>query len=525
MAGIDENGLTIKRLPDILAELQEAIQAQYGNDTPLDENSFFGILNTIYGASDAEVWELLQALNDQFNPLTATGKWLDDVAAYSGLTRLQPTASRGELSLFGSEGAVVPVGTEFSDLNGYTYESTTEGVLDTGTSRIPVNVLPTLGVGIAGQPSTTYIMTINGTTITYSTVWDADREDITNYFINAFPETEDYYLDSYLDNNPDFVSIVGSPVDNFNYTRTFINVVNKDATTPVTVSVAVIQSPTPTHYSSSRAGMQVMSATSTFYATVDVTSKVLGAIDTSVNTLVNIETPVVGLNSVYNQKSMVAGRNLETDEEFKARLKRDGAIYGYASQPAIEANLRQVEGVSFADVQVNSMSVEDSEGRPPNSYECVVIGGLEEDIGTTIFERGAAGIEPYGNTSVTIFDYLGEPQVIKFSRAVETYVWVKVYYSLNLEEVFPEEGEELMAAATLTYGQSLSIGNDVIPKRFYGGIYASTDGLEDVTVLVATSTDPTIEPDLVDFTGDVIPIVQNGVANFASNRIEIIEET
>jgi len=523
MAGVDENGLTIKRLPDILSEFQAAIKAQYGNDTPVDANSFFGIFNTIYGASDAEVWELLQTLNNQFSPNTAYDKWLDDIAAYLKITRLQPTASKGELSLFGNSGTVIPVGTEFSDLNGAVYQSTTEGILDTGTSRTPIAIGTTNGTGITGESSTLYTITINGDTYNAQTYWpNVQLEDVALSFKNSIGDQPNYYVESYTELNPEFI-IGDNPPDGGNK-GTILNIINKNAVIPITITTAVTQSPIPEHYQFSIASILKSNTISTFSDFIEVEATLVGSIDTPVNTLTAIETPVVGLDSVYNQNSMVIGRDLETDEELRERMKQDGAINSYATEPAIKANLRQVEGVSFVDIQVNKSYVTDTEGRPPNSYECVVIGGDEEDIAKTILNRGAAGIEPHGNTSVTIDDDDGNPQVIKFSRAVEEYIWLKLYYTKNTEEVFPDNGTELMTTSALEYGEDLNIGADVIPKRFFGSVYSSTTGIEDLVIKVAKSSDPVVEPAISEFSVEKISIPSDSVSSFADYRIEVIED-
>ena len=70
-----------------------------------------------------------------------------------------------------------------------------------------------------------------------------------------------------------------------------------------------------------------------------------------------------------------------------------------------------------------------------------------------------------------------------------------------------------MAAATLTYGESLAIGGDVIPKRFFGNIYNSTAGIEDITVKLATSTDPVVEPLIGEFTTAIVDISSNEVSH------------
>lgn len=58
---------------------------------------------------------------------------------------------------------------------------------------------------------------------------------------------------------------------------------------------------------------------------------------------------------------------------------------------SIEANvLDDVPGVRAAIVIENDTNVEDADGRPPNSFETVVLGGLDEDIAMAIFRKKVA---------------------------------------------------------------------------------------------------------------------------------------
>lgn len=530
MAGVDGNGLTIKRLPDILEELRTSLRLQFGNDTPVDADSFFGVLNTIYGASEAEVWEVVQALSNQFKKSSATDKWLDDIGAYLKLTRLQPTKSKGTVSLFGTSGTVVPIGTEFLDTNGNVYETTEVATLSTGTSRTPINIFVNGGSGSNGELGTIYTITINGDVYTNQFNWptSASYEDVVTSLTALIGDRDDYKAESSYEGNIDFVSDSSTFFNTSQSTNqtanTGINIINKDESSPITITVSVTQSPNETHYSSSIAFIGTNTKVSTFTDGAAVEATVTGAINTSLHTINSIFTPVTGLDSVDNEESVTVGRDLETDEEFRARISSDGSINGYGSQPAIEANLRQVEGVSFVDVQVNATANTDSNGRPANSFESIVIGGSDSDIAEVIFNVGGAGIQSYGNTEVSVADEEGNSQIVKFSRADEVFVWVKVSYTKNTEEVFPSNGESTMASSVLSYGESLSISNDVIPKRFFGSIYSNTAGIEDLTITLATSVDPLVEPDGVDFTSDILEIGDVEIPIFASSRIEIIED-
>lgn len=524
MAGLDGNGLTIKRLPDILEELQAEIRLQYGNDTPVDENSFFGILNTIYGAESAEIWELIQTLYNAGRPSTAEDKQLDDIASFLRLTRLQPTKSSGIVTLSGDEDTVVPLGTQFSDSNGEFYESLEEVILDVGISRTPVNINPTSGGGTEGELSTTYQITINGDVFNHQFTWgdSSDIQAIAEYFSSVIIETPTYYVESYTEGNPDFLS--QSSVISGLVATTFLNIINKNPIIPLTVSTSIVQSPDSNHFSNHVAVMENLSPVATFKNDVNVQATLTGDIITPPHTLINIETPVVGLDTVDNPTQMIRGRDLETNEQLRSRIFNGQSINSFSTKESIDSVISQTEGVSLVEVISNDTFSVDIDGRPPKSFECLVVGGTDESIARAILSKAPVGIESYGSSSYTITDVGDIPVTIYFSRPTLLYFWVKIYYTKNEEEIFPLDGEAVMAISAINYGDSLGLGDDVIPKRFYGDIYRNTKGIEDLTVKFAISVDPLIEPDLVDFNENIRSVASDEIADFASYRTEVIEE-
>jgi uncharacterized phage protein gp47/JayE len=528
MAGLTVNGLVIKRLPDIIEELEAALKLQYGNGLDVSENSLFGILNTIIAAAIAEQWELAQSLYDAFIIDVAEGKSLDDLAAILKITRLAPTKSFGDLDLFGTSGTVVPIGTQFSDLNGNEYLSTEQGTLSTGTSRTPVSIRPQGGVGVPDDPSTTFAITINGDLYSYQTVWPPSLQNIAETLQGLVPSDKDYYIETIYDGNPEFINDPISyfePLLGFNLNAaSTLNVINKDEINPITVTVQITNSPTASHEANNTPFMGVATKVATFTDTVKVEATTTGERFTSSNSLTTIDTPVTGLDTVNNPADIISGRDLESDEELRARFKTSSSINGNATVPSIEAKLNQVEGVSQAFVIENRSINVDAQGREGKSYECLVVGGTDEAIAQVIWESKPAGVELVGTESVTITDDQGKFRSVKFSRPTSIYVWVKAYYTKYSEEAFPTNGEDLMEDSIVSYGSTLDLGEDVIPKRFYGGIYSSVSGIQDLRVLVATSVDPLIEPNIANFKEQVITISDNEIATFTEDRTEIIEE-
>lgn len=528
MAGLDENGLTIKRLPDIISELESALKLQYGNDVDLTENSLLGILNTIYAASVAENWELAQALYNAFNIDTATGKQLDDLVSLLNITRLLPTKSFGELQLFGNSGSVIPSGTQFSDTLGNVYESTSEVSLDTGTSRTPINIYATGGIGTTGELSTTYQIIINGDVYSKQFLWadSASYEQISLDMTALIGDRENYKAESVFEGNADFVSdpnTFSNPSQgDTRLANTSINIINKDETNPIVVSATLVLPSNSNHYLSSIPYISVRDKVSTFSNSTNVESVLTGEVSTNKNTLNNIVTPVTGLSSVNNSEDMTSGRDLESDEELRLRFKTSGGLNSFATAQSTQSKLRQLDGVTEATVTSNRTSVTDSNGIPPHSYECMVVGGTEENIARAIWEDQPSGIDTFGSISKSILDDQGIARIVRFSRPEKVYVWVKVEYSLYSEEVFPDQGNQAIELNVLEYGTSLGLGEDVIPKRFYGTVY-SVGGIGDVTIKVATSVDSLTEPPLVDFQEISIPISNSQESNFSASRTEAIK--
>ncbi len=142
-----------------------------------------------------------------------------------------------------------------------------------------------------------------------------------------------------------------------------------------------------------------------------------------------------------------------------------------------------------------------SGGRPPKSFEAVVVGGTDAAVAYQIWLTKPAGIETYGNTTVIIIDSQGNNQAINFSRAVPVYLWLLMTITLNPQETFPVNGLQLISNAILNYGNSLGIGIDVILQRLEAQAFlvpgvatatatiAKTYSLSDTPIYVSTDID------------------------------------
>ncbi len=439
---ITSEGLTIKRYDEILQDLEESLRSYLGNNIDLTENALLGIINIIYANSQAEQWEMAQAVYNAFNIEGAVGKQLDDLVALIGLVRLEPLYSEGFIQATGEEGTVIPVDSEFitSDTNTSVFLDTeqTISIAECLTTNLEITAVATSEVFTIIVNGNTYSVTASGID-TPDTVMEA----LSLLIIN------DIGVDwsASFTSGDAFLVVTGDTID-----------------IPLTITLT--------------SNIEAIEVTSSIPARTGE----FGAIPVNSGTVTIIATAVLGLSSVNNVSAFLNGRLLETDEELRRRHSISTANIGTSSPDSIESRIREIDLVTSATFFENITMIVDSRGLPPKSFEVVVSGGTDSDIAETIYNLKPSGIETHGNTTVVIEDSDGNEQGIKFTRPIEKNVFVNVRYTLYAEEDFPSDGETTIAEAVSAYSDSLIVDEDVIAQRMFGTIYDSVSGLESLTI-------------------------------------------
>ena len=106
-------------------------------------------------ASAYSIVILCKELLRQFNPITATGEFLELWASYDGLTRIEESPSLGVIRVYGVDGTAIPANEEWvSDTNGLLYAnaaSSSIGPQDTDTPAIALSQLTFSGTTITAS--------------------------------------------------------------------------------------------------------------------------------------------------------------------------------------------------------------------------------------------------------------------------------------------------------------------------------------------------------------------------------------
>jgi uncharacterized phage protein gp47/JayE len=207
-----------------------------------------------------------------------------------------------------------------------------------------------------------------------------------------------------------------------------------------------------------------------------------GFIPLPAETLTTIQTPISGWNSITNVESGITGRNRETDTEFRLRRKESVRLGGAGTIPAIRSRLLNVAGVTAVTVTENR-DIIPVNGLPAKSFQSLVLGGDDQDIGDTIWSAKPAGIEPFGNISVIVIDGNGKEQLVGFSRPVNLYIYVNVDITKDGSNMFPINGVEVITENISNQINLLNVNEEVVYQSLYRSVY-SVQGIQAATITI-----------------------------------------
>lgn len=192
--------------------------------------------------------------------------------------------------------------------------------------------------------------------------------------------------------------------------------------------------------------------------------------------------PVADITGVQGLECLTAGAGEESDTELRARFSAAVSGTGSCNENAIRASLLRIPTVQYAAVIVNNDGAADSDGRPPHSFECYVLGGdeYEQEIAEAIFEKRPVGIKTVGDKAVTIIDISGTERVVYYSPAPKVMITVRA--KVKATTAFPDDGIDLIQAGVAEYINGLGIGKSLVLSALYKPLY-SVVGVAEVTSL------------------------------------------
>jgi len=486
--GITDEGFKVKRLAEIKSEIEDELRLVFGSGVDLSSNTVFGQFVGIYAEREASVWELAEAVYNSQYPKTSFKSQLDNVVTLTGITRQPGVKSNVALTFLGDVGTVIPSGSVFS-------------VDGNSSSRFVLDQDVTIG---AGQNEIQ--------TITFSLVPDAGNFKIRyngqDTGVLAHGATSQNVEDA-LNGLPDLseVQVTGDFSGGFLITfqgadglkehelLTIVDNTLEQSSTAVTTAVTETQEGFPNRVIATVYGEEV------------------GPTTAPSGTLTIIENPITGLNSVVNELDAIVGNDVESDSDLKVRREESLQRAGSSTLDAMVSRLSDLDDVTAVVGFENITMIEDSDGRPPKSFEMVVQGAHNQDIAETVWETKPGGIESHGSSIEQITDSQGFVRNIKFSRPTEVNIYVEI--DLTTDSNFPINGLTQVRDAVVAHGDALGIGQDVIvyPKLLCA--LNDIQGITDVAIRIGTSVSPT--------TDDNVSIAPQEISAWDTSRTIITE--
>jgi uncharacterized phage protein gp47/JayE len=433
MAGVENTGFVLKRLPEILLELrQQGVNLfqdliKPGEVVDTSDSSALGRLIALVSPSDADLWEAAQEVYAAFDPNAATGIALDNLVDYAGITRIEQTFTTTSLLLAGDINTFITAGSVVgSDITGDNFTTVSGvGLTPDFASGITISVLTVANstaysFTYAGNTSTQTVSITSSASATVANILSALQAQIAS----AHPTLS--------------ASVVGETL-----------IVNRvDLFQRVTFTVSPNLGVTKVR----KIGEAV--------------AEDAGPLPQQANTITKIVTPILGWDSVTNPIAATEGQLRETDEELRLRFRNSKFERATNTLDAMYSALQGVEGVEQVIIYENDTNVTDGNGVPAKSFLPIIVGGLSLDIANAIWDNKPVGILSFGNTTVNIDDIQGFPHAVSFQRPEPVVIYITM--DLTTDSLFPGNGIDQIKAELISYFESnIGVGQDVVYSRLF----------------------------------------------------------
>lgn len=181
-------------------------------------------------------------------------------------------------------------------------------------------------------------------------------------------------------------------------------------------------------------------------------SKDLGLVQTTVGTITNMVTTVLGVISVNNSTAPTTlGVPQETDLAFRIRRARSTEKSGQNNTDSMLSQVLDLDGVTDATVWVNSTNETDSTGTPAGYVWLIAEGGANSDIAETIYAN-SCGRGTRGEVTVDVPAVSGQIFTVHFDRPTPVPLYIKFDFHLTVQpSAVDVAGIRNFIAENLTY--------------------------------------------------------------------------
>lgn len=483
--GVTPKGFVLKRLDDIIDEINDDLLAGLGFDPAVNPQSYIGVLVASFANQVARVWEVGQDNYYSMYPSSANDVNLDNAMQFGGVFRETDERTKYILACSGIDGTEITFGAVVESAI-----PPVKGFQCVASQKITSQGFRAVTIGVISiEANTLYTMAINSSTYHYtSTGTPTILEILQGLSANLLANSAQFAaeVDQTDEDNPVLV----------------ITDTTKNSTNAVALSSNLMV-------------VQVMS-------NISFESLEFGNLEIPMGTITNIVSTISGWESVTNDIAPVSGRLRQGDDE--ARLsyyERQSHSSTNMLESIISSLYNNVAGIITATGMENDKDEVDEFGLTPHSVWIVVDGGDPGKIAEVIFAKKAGGINTNGAISISVPDAYGNLVPIRFSRPAPQYVWLTVTLYRTAGVTIPANFEELTKATIMTESAKLKPGQTIQLQKFYNAIYDAIPGIDLIDMKGVATESTTPDPEKP-YTNVNIPLLRVQKALFDESRIEVI---
>lgn len=164
MAGVTEQGFTVKSAAEIIADFDAKFVGTFGSQFDTSAESPDGQLIGIVAKLLEDVWQQAEGAYNAYSPSNAYGVGLDKVAEINGITRITNLPTSVAITFSGTAGTVVPAGYIVKTVDGLEFATVAVAVIPAivtakcttqGAIKILANEVHVLTTKIAGLTNAT----------------------------------------------------------------------------------------------------------------------------------------------------------------------------------------------------------------------------------------------------------------------------------------------------------------------------------------------------------------------------------
>ena len=250
----------------------------------------------------------------------------------------------------------------------------------------------------------------------------------------------------------------------------------------------------------------------------------VGVVPCPANTLTVILDAVNGLETANNPASPSLGSELESDNEFRLRIRNSLNVNSIAVISAIKANLEALDGVSgtyLYDNYGSSSVVVDGITVPAHSILAVVDGGDEDEIAQALYNKKTIGA---GYIDAKVVGTDGNDYILSSITGNKS-VWLRgstpfyintPYMPLNGAFIYSDE--ECTIQETTVSSKNIETGMEVVVRYVLDPIYGTTYKVEFIRPK-SQYLDINITVGRQDYTGsDLVSDVKNAILSWANGE-------